>query len=115
MPEKSSGSEDAAAAAPTKPGDLSNCVRAFDAPINTKFAPGKQAPSAAVAGAIADLQREYVVECLRIASVLAGHAADDAELGFDLIGEADLHAALAHFREGARAYRELLQAGGRAP
>jgi len=50
MAEHESGSENAAAAAPTKPGYLSNCVRAFDAPINTKFAPintkfapGKQA------------------------------------------------------------------------
>jgi hypothetical protein len=75
-------------------------------------APKTQAPSPAVAGAIRDLQREYAVECLRIASILAGHAADNAELGFDLIGETDLRAALAHFREGARAYRELLQAGG---
>jgi hypothetical protein len=85
----------------------------FDNREQTPNPEEKQAPSAAVAGAIADLQREYIVECLRIASVLAGHAADSIELNFDLIGEHELRAALSHFREGSRAYRELLQAGGR--
>jgi len=103
---------DSAAAAAAAGSGISNCGKAFDSPEPTKSASQKQAPSAAVAAAIRDLQREYAVECLRIASILAGHAADDAELGFDLIGEADLRAALAHFREGARAYRELLQARG---
>jgi hypothetical protein len=73
----------------------------------------RQVLSPAVAGAIADLKRQYVVECLRIASVLAGHAADSAELGFDLIGEHELRTALSHFREGARTYRELLQDASR--
>ena len=71
--------------------------------------PRNQVNSAAVAAARADLQREFVVEALRIASVLASHAADNAELGFDLVGEHELRAALAHFREGAKTYRELLQ------
>lgn len=75
-------------------------------------APRNQVNSAAVAAARADLQREFVIEALRIASVLASHAADNAELGFDLVGEHELRAALAHFREGSRVYRELL-AGGR--
>jgi hypothetical protein len=75
-----------------------------------------QVNSAAVAAARADLQRECVSECLRIASVLAGYAADSVELHFDLLGEHELKAALSHFREGSRVYRELLQAqagGGR--
>jgi hypothetical protein len=84
----------------------------FDNREQTPNSKEKQAPSA-VAGAIIDLKREYVVECLRIASILASHAADSAELGFDLVGEHELHAALSHFREGARVYRELLQGGGR--
>jgi len=79
---------------------------------NSKSQIAEQAPSAAVAAACHDLKREYVVECLRIASILASHAADSAELGFDLVGEHELHAALSHFREGARVYRELLQREG---
>jgi hypothetical protein len=89
-------------------GDLS-LLAGFDNRESTPNHQNKQEPSAA---ARADLQREYV-ECLRIASILASHAADNAELRFDLAGEHDLHAALAHFREGAKAYRELLRAGGK--
>jgi hypothetical protein len=48
MPEQNSGSEDAAAAASTKPWtELSNSGEAFDAPINTSPAPLLQALSAA--------------------------------------------------------------------
>jgi hypothetical protein len=97
----------------TPPGEAGLANRSllggFDNREQTPNPEEKQAPSAAVAGAIIDLQREFVVEALRIASVLASHAADNAELGFDLVGEYELRAALAHFREGAKTYRELLQ------
>ncbi len=69
---------------------------------------------AAVQAAFVSLTREFIAECLRIASVKASHGADNIELGDDLNAARDIDIAIQNLREGAKAFREL-QAIGRAP
>jgi hypothetical protein len=111
MPEYESGS--GSAAAQPKPGKLSNCGAAFDDPQTTKLAPKKQA-------AIADLQREFIAECLRIAALKATHAADDIEIGDDACAGRSIRIAILNMREAATGFRQLealaaaIEAVGRA-
>jgi len=57
--------------------------------------------------AIADLQRDFIAECLRIASVKAWHAADDLELGDDASAERGIRIAIQNLREAATGFRQL--------
>jgi hypothetical protein len=66
-----------------------------------------KAPSAASAGAIAALQRDFIAEALRIAAVKAAHAADDIELGDDIAVERSIGLAISHLKQAASAFREL--------
>jgi hypothetical protein len=97
MPEQSSGS--GRAAAQPKPG-ISNCGAAFDDPQTTKLAPKKQE-------AIADLQRQFISECLRIAALKATHAADDIEIGDDACAGRSIRIAILNMREAATGFRQL--------
>lgn len=60
-----------------------------------------------VQAAIADLQREYIVEALRIAAFKAWHAADDLTLCDDASAERGIRIAIANLREAAAAFRQL--------
>jgi hypothetical protein len=64
-------------------------------------------PGPAVQARINDLNREFIVECLRIAALKASHGADNVEIGDDLNGERDIRLAIQNLREGSRAFREL--------
>ena len=57
--------------------------------------------------AIAGLQREFISECLRIASLKASHGADNVDIGDDLNTKRDIRIAVENLREAARAFREL--------
>jgi hypothetical protein len=57
--------------------------------------------------AIAALQRDFIVECLRIASLKSGHAADDIELGDDASAERGIRIAIQNLREAATGFRQL--------
>jgi hypothetical protein len=73
-------------------------------------APQSKAPSAASAGAIAALQRDFIAEALRIAAVKAAHAADDIELGDDLAVERGISLTITHLKAAAAEFRQM-QAG----
>jgi hypothetical protein len=62
--------------------------------------------SPAAQAAIADLQCEFIAECLRIAAVKASHAADNILLADDLNAERDIRIAIENIREAARSFRE---------
>jgi hypothetical protein len=69
--------------------------------------PGRPKP-AHVQEAIADLKREFISECLRIAAIKAGHGAANVAIGDDLNAERDIRLAIENLREAARAFRELV-------
>jgi hypothetical protein len=71
-----------------------------DARENTK------SPSA-VQAAIVYLQRDFVAECLRIAALKAGHAADDVAIGDDDCAERSIRIAINNLREAASGFRTL--------
>jgi len=56
---------------------------------------------------IAALQREYIAEALRIASIKAWHAADDLSLGDDASAERGIRIAIQNLREAATGFRQL--------
>jgi hypothetical protein len=69
---------------------------------------------------IADLQRELIVEYLRVVAVKAAHAADDLEIGDDACARRSVEIAILNLREVATAFRQLesltsaIEAVGRA-
>jgi hypothetical protein len=56
---------------------------------------------------IADLQREFIAEALRIASIKAWHAAADLELQDDASAERSIRIAVLNLREAAAGFRQL--------
>jgi hypothetical protein len=56
---------------------------------------------------IAALQREFVIEALRIASTKSSHAADDLCLRDDASAERAIRIAIQSLREAAAAFRQL--------
>ena len=56
---------------------------------------------------IAALQRDFIVEALRIASTKAWHAADDLALGDDDCAERGIRIAILNLREAATGFRQL--------
>ena len=56
---------------------------------------------------IAALQRDFVSEVLRIASIKAWHAADDLVLLDDACAERGIRIAILNLREAATGYRQL--------
>jgi hypothetical protein len=79
-------------------------------PVNSRPNPQAQA-------AIADLHREFIAECLRIAAIKAAHGADNISLGDDLNAERDIRISVENIREAAKAFREwqALNEGVHAP
>jgi hypothetical protein len=63
-------------------------------------------PSRAAQQAIADLHREFVADCLRIAAIKAAHGADNILISDDITAERDIRLAVENIREAARAFRE---------
>jgi hypothetical protein len=57
--------------------------------------------------AIADLRREFIAECLRVAAVKAAHCADNICLRDDLTAERDIRIAVENIREATRGFRAL--------
>jgi len=57
--------------------------------------------------AIAGLQREFIMEALRISSTKAWHAADDLALGDDASAARGIRIAILNLREAATAFRQL--------
>jgi hypothetical protein len=57
--------------------------------------------------AIAALQRDFVAEALRVASIKAVHAADDVLLGDDAGAEREIRLAVSHLRVGSAAFRKM--------
>ncbi|MCI0601187.1 MAG: hypothetical protein L0Y60_17065 [Beijerinckiaceae bacterium] len=95
------GSSHVSDSAPPKPiQDLSSVARA---------------KSTAATQAIADLRREFVAECLRVAAIKAAHGADNVFLGDDLNAERDIRIAVENIREAARSFREWQLAAGAVP
>jgi hypothetical protein len=74
---------------------------------NIRISPAAQA-------AIADLRRDFISECLRIAAVKCSHGADNICLRDDLNVERDIRLAIEYLREAAASFRALeqLMAGG---
>ena len=88
------------ALAQSRNGHLEASSLAADAP--------KLAPKALhVQVKIADLQRDFVAEVLRIASIKAWHAADDLVLGDDASAERGIRIAVLNLREAATGFRQL--------
>lgn len=56
---------------------------------------------------IADLQRDFAAETLRIVALKASHAADDLDIGDDAAAERSIRIAIQNLREAATAFREL--------
>jgi hypothetical protein len=69
-----------------------------------------------LAGTISELQREMIVECLRIVAVKAAHAADDLQIGDDECAGRSIEIAILNLREVARGWRQLqaLEAASKA-
>jgi hypothetical protein len=86
---------------PTGQGGVRNALT--DTDDGTKLAP----KPLHVQETIATLQRDFVSEALRIASIKAWHAADDLVLGDDPCAERGIRIAIANLREAATAYRQL--------
>jgi hypothetical protein len=61
------------------------------------------------------LTREFIAECLRIASLKAAHGASNLEIGDDLCAERDIRIAVENLREAARSFRELERLTERDP
>jgi hypothetical protein len=78
----------------------SHCLAARDDPGNTKKPKHIQA-------AIADLRRDFIAECLRIAAIKAAHAADNIEIRDDVCAERDIRFVVDHVREAAASFRAL--------
>ena len=57
--------------------------------------------------ATAALQRDFIAEALRVASIKAAHAADDVLLGDDVGAEREIRQAFSHLRAGSSAFRKL--------
>jgi len=79
---------------------------------NASLLGGFEAPELApksphVQAAIASLQREFIAEALRIASVKAWHAADDLDLGDDACARRSIRIAIQNLREAATGFRQL--------
>jgi hypothetical protein len=79
---------------------------------NDAFPGGKRASELApkplhVQETIASLQREFIAECLRIASLKAAHAADDIQLGDDASAERSIRIAVVNLRVAATGFRQL--------
>jgi hypothetical protein len=53
------------------------------------------------------LQRDFIAEALRVASIKAAHAADDLLLGDDVGAEREIRLVISHLRAGAAAFREM--------
>jgi hypothetical protein len=81
-------------------------LAATDITENRLPPPKIQQPSPAAQEAIADLHRDFIGECLRIASAKASHAADNILLADDLNAERDIRIAIENIREAARSFRE---------
>jgi hypothetical protein len=60
-----------------------------------------------LAGTLSDLQREMIVECLRIVAVKAAHAADDLQIGDDECAGRSIEITILQLREAAKAWRQL--------
>jgi hypothetical protein len=71
-----------------------------DSPVNNKKPSANQA-------AIADLRRDFIAECLRIAAIKAVHAADNIEIRDDVCAERDIRFVVDHVREAAASFRAL--------
>jgi hypothetical protein len=63
-------------------------------------------PTPQAQAAIADLHREFIAECLRIAAIKAAHGADNISLGDDLNAERDIRVSVENIREASKAFRE---------
>ena len=57
--------------------------------------------------ATAALQRDFIAEALRVASIKAAHAADDVLLGDDVGAEREIRQAISHLRAGSATFREM--------
>jgi hypothetical protein len=57
--------------------------------------------------ATAALQRDFIAEALRVASLKAAHAADDVLLGDDVGAEREIRPAISHLGAGSAAFRKL--------
>jgi hypothetical protein len=64
-------------------------------------------PASPAAGAIYDLKKDFICECLRIAALKAQHCADNLELDDLLNCDRDLRLAISHLREASLTYRQL--------
>jgi hypothetical protein len=82
-------------------------------PENKLPPPKIQQSSSAAQEAIADLHRDFIGECPRIAAIKAAHGADNIWLGDDLNAERDIRLAVENIREAAILSRMAGQ--GRAP
>jgi hypothetical protein len=59
-----------------------------------------------------DARRDFIAECLRIASIKASHGADNILIGDDLNTERDIRLAIENLREAARSFREIKPEAG---
>jgi mevalonate pyrophosphate decarboxylase len=57
--------------------------------------------------ATAALQRDFIAEALRVASIKAAHAAEDVLLGDDVGAEREIRQAISHLRAGSATFREM--------
>jgi hypothetical protein len=60
-----------------------------------------------LAGTISELQREMIVEYLRIVAIKASHAADDIMIADDECAGRSIEIAISNLREAAKAWRQL--------
>jgi Helix-turn-helix domain len=81
-------------------------LAATDITENRLPPPKIQQPSPAAQEAIADLHRDFIGECLRIAAINAAQGADNIWLADDLNAERDIRLAVENIREAARSFRE---------
>jgi hypothetical protein len=57
--------------------------------------------------ATAALQRDFIAEALRVASIKAAHAADDIDIRDDDCAECGIRLAISHLRAAAATFREM--------
>jgi hypothetical protein len=57
--------------------------------------------------ATAALQRDFIAEALRVASIKAAHAADDIDIRDDDCAERGIRMAISHLRAAAATFREM--------
>ena len=55
----------------------------------------------------AALQRDFIAEALRVASIKAAHAADDIDIRDDDCAERGIRLAISHLRAAAATFREM--------